>query len=308
MRLEEGGTYASPTSSVFPNPVPLHGLFPLPIMPFPPSPPETSHLCFHRLLSIGHTPSTLKPKQDNVLPLPLASCENGSLSALALITCAAWKKPGVRPQLAQGLTQPPLAEGHLRKWLKPPEPQFPHLENGKTVTLTVDAKIRFPIRVMCKESAPRETGRERGQQARSRKGVSKAVRAAGRAHRGKRHPAGEGILPRGPTPEGVKTPWQFWFSAGAGKEAPGTGGEAAEEESQLQAFEADANSCRGRGVRGHIRTVLCPLHHSLNLGVVWVTPWPWEVEAKTGLSYSGDLGLSEGRAGSPPSVSIKGHC
>lgn len=302
MRLEEGGTNASPTSSVFPNPVPLHELFPLPIMPFPPSPPETSHLCFHRLLGIGHTPSTLTPKQDNVLPLPLASCENGSLSALALITCAAWEKPGVRPQLAQGPTQPPLAEGHLRKWLKPPEPQFPHLENGKTVALTVDAKIRFPIRVMCKESAPRGTGRERGQQARNGKGVSKGVRAAGRAHRGKRHPAGEGILRRGPTPEGVKTAWQFWFSAGAGKEGRLL------RKSHSQAFEADANSCRGRGVKGHIRAVLCPLHHSLNLGVV--APWPWEVKAKTGLSYSGDLGLSEGRAGSPPSasVSIKGHC
>lgn len=147
MRLEEGDTYASPTSSVFPNPVPSHVLFPLPIMPFPPSPSEKSHLHFHRPLSVGHTPSTLMPKQDNALPFPLASCENGSLSALALITCAAWKKPGVRPQLAQGPTQPPLAVGHLRKWLKPPEPQFPHLENGKTVTLTADAKIRSPTHI-----------------------------------------------------------------------------------------------------------------------------------------------------------------
>lgn len=162
---------------------------------------------------------------------------------------------------------------------------------------------------MYKESTPRETRKGEGEAGQEPEGSKQGCDGGRQNSPGVRGTwQGKGYCRGAPTPEGIKTPWQFWFPAGARKEAPGTGGEAAKENSQLQAFEADANSRRGRGVRGHIRAVLCPLHHSLNLGVVWITPWPWEVEAKTGLSYSGDLGLSEGRVGSPPSVSIKGHC
>lgn len=142
-----GGHVASPPSNLSHAPVPLHVPFPLPAVPLP-SPSETSHLCFHGLLRVSHTPSTLTPKRGGLLPRPLTSFENGSPahSALALIPHLPSHGQnlgfGVRPRAAQGPALPALAVRHLRKWLTCPEPQAPHLENGKTGTLPADAKVR----------------------------------------------------------------------------------------------------------------------------------------------------------------------
>ena len=65
------------------------------------------------MLWVCHTPSTLLLTNDNLLPL--WPCLEVVISLLLPLSHAAvWKKPGL---LAQGQAQPPLAIGHLRKWL-----------------------------------------------------------------------------------------------------------------------------------------------------------------------------------------------
>lgn len=131
-----GGHICFP-NSVFHTPIPLHEVFPLFMMPFPPSPPEKSRLCFHGLLHVNHTSPTLMPLRI-CCPFLWPHLGTESLSALA------WKRPGLQSQTTNG-PRPGSATSGCKtpeKVAKCPQPQFPHL--GK-VTLHAEPATRTPV-------------------------------------------------------------------------------------------------------------------------------------------------------------------
>lgn len=126
-----------------------------PPVPFPPSPSEKPHQCSHRLLNVSHTPSPLMPQHHHLPTLPLASFENGSLSALALITYCSVEKTcsqattGPRP----GSATPDC--GIPEEVAETPRASVPSPGERENSCTDCRAKRKTPVHVMYKESTPR---------------------------------------------------------------------------------------------------------------------------------------------------------